>query len=104
MACEMGKSEVVRFLLTSKIIKKKADIHAGHDYGFIWACENNHMELVNELIFEHKIKKTKDIRDYILGSHIYKELNKMFDARDLNEKLKKNLQKNDKVEERSGKI
>ena len=63
-ACEKGDLEVVRYLLTSKNLKNKAEIDSPSDYGDIGltsACRYGHLDIVRYLLTSSELKIHADI-------------------------------------------
>jgi ankyrin repeat protein len=95
-ACGKGHIKIVQYLLTSVDLKDHANIHADDDYGFKYVCSNGQLELIKYFIFDMAIKKTKAIIKY-LNEHPDEQIEKMFNIRELNDKLDKNLS-SDKID------
>lgn len=97
-ACDKNQVKVIKYLLSSPILKKHADIHAMLDMPFKEALRHENTELFQFYIFDLKIEKTEFI-EKALAEHgnktIVQELERMFQARDLEEALSVN-NKNEK--------
>lgn len=91
-ACR-GRVELVKFLLESPELKEHSNIHEHHDFAFTVALNYNteqHRELIKYLIFDFNIAKTDDIKKH-LEENPNKEVEKWFEARELNKSLEKEL-------------
>lgn len=84
-ACRDGKLEEVKYLLKSEELKVVVDIWSG----FMKACINKHLEIVQYLIFERNIEKTKNIQEF-LEKNRDENIEKIFLARELDNKLQHN--------------
>lgn len=89
-ACFYGHFEVVKFLLTAHELKEYPDIHARNDTGFISALFNRRLDILQFLIFDMNIEKTEHIEKY-LKENPNKQVENMFQKRDLNNKLEEEL-------------
>lgn len=64
-ACQGGQLELVKYLLNSPKLVEHADIHAANDQAFCLAHGAHHVDIVHYLIFEHDIKLTPAIQNYL---------------------------------------
>jgi ankyrin repeat protein len=128
-AARMGNFNVVKYLLTSHELKKHACISVGINSCFETACENNHKEIImffleskemnNKLsqafmdackyekfdiaefiIFELGLKKNQKINDYLKEKNLL-FISNMFNTRELNQSLNKELVKNCSIDKRN---
>ena len=60
-ACENGRLEVVKYLLTSPELTEHADIHTENDLGFRLACEEGRLEVVKYLLASDELTEHADI-------------------------------------------
>jgi len=107
-ACRNNHNDTVKYLLSSPKIKDHANIHARDDFPFKQAFNYKSEDLLNFYIFELNIKKTQFISDFLVerkDSHQewYKKAESMFQARDLNSELEKNIS-SDKMNQKNNKI
>lgn len=101
-ACISGDIEMAKYLLTSPTLKEHIDIHTGgsnykSDKPFITAYSYERLELIHYFIFELNIEKTDEIKA-LLSNHMNEQyerisqtVNSMFEKRELNEELVKEL-------------
>ncbi len=89
-ACSDGHVEVVRYLLTSSDLKENANIHEGNDAGFKGAFLNKKLDIIQFLVFDMNIDKTKEIENF-LAEYSNEQVENMFILRELNENLEKEL-------------
>lgn len=99
-ACRYGNLEVVKYLLTSPDLTEYANIHEDNDLAFKDACYKKYLEIVKYLIFDYKIDQTVSIRGFLILEN-RKEILDMFDKRDLQDKLSKELNNNNIIEKRT---
>src|SRR5574343_2070294 len=90
LACTNGHLEIVKYLLTSPELKEHANIHTSNDEGFKNACISNHIDVIKFLIFDMDIEKTNTVKK-ILKYDKYKEIENMFNMRELNKQLESEL-------------
>lgn len=96
-ACWQGSLEIVKYLLASPELKDHANIHTDNDKAFIYACMRDSKGIIEYLIFDYKITKTENIQKWLKDntkSIIY--IIKMFEKRELEEKLKDELKYHEK--------
>ena len=96
-ACEQGRLEVVKYLLTSPELTEHADIHARNDEGFIWACRSGHLEVIKYLIIDMNIDKTIQIEKYLnekKDNKTAQQAIELFNTRDLHHQLNENIKDN----------
>lgn len=90
-----GNLDIVKYLLTSSgNLNKHLNIHARNDYWFRFACEAGHLDIVQYLIFDCTIEKTKDIKNFLNENKnipYVMDAEEMFLARDLKENLSNSL-------------
>jgi hypothetical protein len=98
IACNKGNLELVKYLTASPELNKHINPHSKHDLGFRLALQNAYtnepgsMEILNYLIFELNLEKTKLITQYLdVKDDLAIQINKFFDMRDLNRELNKEL-------------
>ena len=89
-ACQQGSVDKVKYLLSSPDLNKHADIHAWSDLGFTCACVRKNLEIIEYLIFDMNIEKTKKIEKY-LKNKPNEQVKKWFRLRELNNKLEQEL-------------
>ena len=96
-ACLKGLLEVVKYLLTSSELKEHADIHYDYDQSFFNAYNEDRVDVVQYLVFDYKINKTKDIIKNLV-QHSRTDISNLFYKRDLEEKLQNTLTNNKKID------
>jgi hypothetical protein len=84
-------NEIVKYLLTSPNLKQQADIHVANDSSFTFALIGNNKELMDLFIIELNIEKTDYIIDSLDSLDDDGYAQKLFDVRELNQELSKNL-------------
>jgi hypothetical protein len=89
-SCDNDYVEIIDYLINHSNPKNKLDMHVNNDYLFIYVCQKNSLNIAEYLIFEQNIKKTENIKSY-LTKWPNVQIEKMFEARDLNESLKQEL-------------
>ena len=85
--------ELAEYLLSSPELKEHANVHVTNDKLFKYACQYGGKKLLEYLIFNYQIKKTENINTYLMNEDKNNVI-KMFDKRDLQEKLQYALQNN----------
>ena len=90
----------IKYLLTSPDLTLRPDIHYNNDESFSWIIngeEDGSLEVVQYLIVEHNLEKTKDIEEILnrIPTEYTKRIHEMFASRDLSKELKKELSNND---------
>lgn len=95
VACCKGHIDIIKYLLTSPELKENVNIHVDNDSIFIYICNQYYIEILQYLIFDYNIEKTEDIKNY-LDSNLKKDIVHMFEKREWEKKLKKDLKINDK--------
>jgi hypothetical protein len=83
----------IKYLLTSPDLKNRPDIHFNKDESFGQLINDENLEIIQYLIFEHNIEKTKDIVNQ-LGSwpnDFKQEVEKLFTIRDFKNSLDTDL-------------
>lgn len=95
-ACGKNQLDILQFLLETKGIKEKYDIHKDNDCLFKLACENETKDNLKYLIFDLKINKTDSISYHLnLNAHKFEYINKWFEFRELQQSLTKELPSNE---------
>jgi ankyrin repeat protein len=94
------KIEIVKYLLTSPELEDKADIHANNDHMFITAAYYHRIEILRYLIFDLNLERTKYINNS-LEKEPRKEIEDMFNLRELNKSLSSELDTKNKNNKRS---
>jgi ankyrin repeat protein len=89
-ACYNGYLNIVTYLLTSDELKDHVDIHVENDTGFKYACSGGYLEIVKYFIFDMAIEKTEAIIDFLMEKP-NEQVEKLFNIRELNNKLDKEL-------------
>lgn len=92
-ACVHQKLKIVDYLLKSSELKEHANIHVRNDVIFKNACHHNRWNIIEYFIFDYQIDKTKEIEKYLVKQNKINILN-MFDKRELEKRIQKDLQKN----------
>jgi ankyrin repeat protein len=92
--CVDGNLDMVKFLLSAPILKQHIDIEY-HDDGFILACKNHHLDIIQYFIFDMQINKTIHIKNYLNekdnDKSFIEQVNHLFSLRELGENLEKEL-------------
>lgn len=95
IACDKGYLELIEFLLTSQELKEHSDIHALEDYALKIASGMKRNDVIDYLIFNYQIEMTKSIQQYIKAEKElfgHSMLEPLFNRRELNKNLKKELE------------
>lgn len=101
-ACKHDSVDILHYLINDPKVKYKLNINKNREELFIQACKNNNLTLAQYLIFQHHLKKNEKITNFFLRNP-HEEIEKMFDLRDLNELLTKELG-SDKVHTKKSKL
>jgi ankyrin repeat protein len=89
-ACDEGRLEIVKYLMESPDIKIKFGLQDNGNQLFRAAYDRNHFEVLRYFIFDLNLEKTEDIKEYM--SHVFKkDVDNMFNVRELNKSLKEEL-------------
>lgn len=91
-ACEYGELEILKYFYSMNILNKD-NIHQNSDQYFLSAYENNKLEVIKYFILDLDMDKTENIKQ-LLSEKPNKEIDKMFNLRDLNKSLNNNLEIN----------
>lgn len=97
-ACRYGHLDIVKYLLNAPELKKHSNIYTNNSLAFTTACEHNKKEIIQYLIFDYHIDKNKDIKNYIKNNP---EIARMFEQRELNIQLNKELHNNSSIKKRN---
>jgi hypothetical protein len=104
--CYSCDFEHIKYLLTSPELQRHANVHAQNDKGFanilddllearIQNCSDRTTEIMQYLIFDFNIEKTKDIEKILISrGELGVKYLKMFEQRELNNILKSELIEN----------
>lgn len=92
-ACDKNQIKVIDFLLTSNLLENNINVHVEEDYAFKNAYKKQDKDLLNYLIFDYKIEKTPLIIEIIKRDI---EIDRLFYASELNNKLPDKQLKNKK--------
>lgn len=92
-ACKEGYVEMVKYLLTSPDLQEHANIHENKDSIFRTICLDGNSQMIQYLIFDYNIEKTEYIDNFLKGNRLF-EIDSMFEKRDLNNSLLKDLAPN----------
>jgi hypothetical protein len=89
-ACEEGKLEIVKYLMESQDLIIKFNLQDNNNQLFRATYEHNQFEVLRYFIFDLNLEKTETIKEYM--SHVFKkDVDNMFNIRDLNKSLNKEL-------------
>lgn len=89
-SCVKNQVEVIKYLLRNPKLQKHADVHAMFDTPFKEALRHESEELLQFYIFDLKIEQTEFIKQALVeykDKPIGQKVEKMFQARDLEETL-----------------
>lgn len=92
-ACECGRLDILKYLVDLPHFNKDLDFHFKNDTCFKGASYYGNLDIVEFLIFDMKLEKTKEIENFISinNRNINKDqIDRMFNARDLEIDLKNN--------------
>lgn len=100
LAIENGHTDVVKYLLNSENLKEHADITVNDYYIFKTLCNikknlsqnNAYEEILFFIIYEYKMPINDNITNWLLNKH--PDIEQLFNKRDLNSSLNKDLNKN----------
>lgn len=95
-AIKLEHYDIVDYLLISPDLKKNPTLNMDEDYIFKQTCEYADMKTMQYLIYDLDIKKTKELNKYLEKStgrpgRLVSEAKKMFELRDINKQLNKDL-------------
>lgn len=97
-ACHVGDLNAVISLLSNPDFEKYVDVHFDNDVAFKWTIYNKRVEVMQYLILDYKIEKTKKMEDFLSThnsqSEIILEARKMFEIQELNNSLENELKHN----------
>ncbi len=71
-----------------------------NDFGFESACESKHLAIINYLIFDYKINRTRDMNAFLAKNNhdeFIKKVEGLFQLRFLNRTLKKDFGSDNRV-------
>ncbi len=85
-SCMFGSIDVLKYFYKKENPQKPINIHIKNDAPFRMATRMGKYEILEYLIFEKNLNKTKEITDY-LKKNPNKIVSSMFDARDMNKQL-----------------
>lgn len=91
IAADNDNINLARYLLTSKDLNGQINIHYAEDSIFRSTVQNNQINFLQFLIFEMNIEKTESIKKF-LNESANKEVDRLFELRDLNNRLEDNLE------------
>lgn len=93
LAFRKNHFDIIKYLLTSKDLKDHANIYNNNCQPFERACLHSNQEVLEYLVLDYKIEKTKEIQDYLL-KYPKDVVNKLFQTRELEEQLEPNSSTN----------
>jgi len=96
-ACSKGDLNEIKYILTEPELEKKIDIHRNNDVAFLWALAGLKIKIIKYFIFEYNIDMTDSITaqlkdEGLISKEISTEIKQMFELRELNDSLKKDLE------------
>lgn len=94
-----SRFEMIEHLLNHNDLKEHIDIHKDNDKLFKFLCEQGGEYEIEYLVNKIKIERTKDISKMLVNPD-YVKYNKLFEKRDLNSSLSKELQYNQENKKR----
>jgi hypothetical protein len=92
-ACAYGNLDAIKFVFNAPQLKDKIDIHVNKDDCFRILARQNKEEILNYFIFELELNRTKYIDNYLKVNQ-RKDIDSMFEARDLQKELNNELKDN----------
>ena len=97
-ACWNGHLQLANYLLISSELKEHADIHADNDEAFINICKypKNKDDIIQYLIFDYQIEKTKHIELFLIENKKEDIIN-MFERRDFEKTLQTELKNENEI-------
>ncbi len=90
-ACSKGYLDVVKYLMESKDIKENSKFNIGI---FKMLVDNEQSDMLHYFIIDLNVERTEEMNQYLL-EHSNKEVEKLFEARELVKDLKDNLSNKD---------
>ena len=97
-ACERGKLEIVKYLLTNSELEKHPDIYYKDEYCWNtlrYACFYNQMAVTQYLLIDLNMEVDNDTLEWLEGKNKYKKIFhdvlRLINVRDLHQKLDNNI-------------
>jgi hypothetical protein len=93
IACNGNFKKMVEYFLTSPELNEHSDIYQDQQQAFKDACKAESLEVLQYLIFEYKIEKTDEIKEYLKTSNtkFNETVKNMFILREVNQDLNNEL-------------
>lgn len=107
-ACKGGHVDIVKYLLTSPDLEKHSNVRVNDDHPFRVSVFEKQIAVLQYLIFDYNLEKTKTINNYIASNKKYfpdllEKVENMFKIRELNQKLESELAPNQTTSETNAK-
>lgn len=99
--CQVSDLDAIKSLLENPEFNKHVDVHAKDDLAFQWALSQMNTEVLHYLIMEYGIERPLSMEKFAKSlsntpkKDIVAQVEKMFEARDINNALEEELIKND---------
>jgi len=91
VAAMIGYMDIVQYLCELSNLKSKIDIHARNDAVFVSTYQNKNFDVLKYFVFDLNIDITSNIQEIIKAN---KNVAHMFELREINKSLKKELEEN----------